>query len=374
MPLENIAPRTIGEVSTESLEFDPENPRLLEDGIKNPSDEQIIRALADTADLEEVVQSIAANGYWNIEPLIGINTGKKWRILEGNRRLAAIRLLKKQIVVKELGFNIPEISPKNRATLDTVSVYAVENKNQAREYIGFKHINGPHKWDSWAKARYAADWFKNEKGRVTIDQIARQLGDNHSTVARLVNGVLVLDQASESKIFEITDRYPGRKFAFSHLYTALTRPGYRDFLGMDEEWRVDDLKPNPVPKSHLENLRLVLQWLYGSKSDQIKPVIQSQNPDIKNLAAVLGNSRARTIMMSRNNLNEAFSAIEPKGARFESALINAKQEAESAISQIIGYAGDLTLFEIGRDLKETSAKIYLLMKTKVEERSPKAKK
>ena len=44
---------------------------------------------------------------------------------------------------------------------------------------------------------------------------------------------------------------PGKSFAFSHLYTALTRPGYREFLGLPEEWRVEDPKPNPVPKNRI---------------------------------------------------------------------------------------------------------------------------
>jgi hypothetical protein len=313
------------------------------------------------ADLSEIVQSIAANGYFDIEPLIGQRVGNKWRVLEGNRRLAAIRILQNPALAKGTGVSIPEISAKNMETLKEVSVYAVNNKEEAREYIGFKHINGPHKWEAIAKARFAADWYKNEKG-VTIDKIAKRLGDEHDTVASLVNGMFVLDQAKDAKIFEITDRYPGKRFAFSHLYTALTRAGYRNFLGLSDEWRIDEPKPNPVPKNHLENLELVLKWLYGSKSDNIKPVITSQNPDIKNLGAVLGNPRARTIMMSRNNLLEAHTSIEPKGTRFESALVNAKQEAETALSVITGFdPEDSTLLELGKDLSETSNQIYETM-------------
>ena len=117
-------------------------------------------------------------------------------------------------------------------------------------------------------------------------------------------------------------------------------------------------------------------WLYGSKSDDIKPVITSQNPDIKNLAAVLSNPRARTIMTLRNNLSEAHASIEPKGARFEGALVNAKQEAEVALSQVTGYdAEDVTLLEIGKDLCETSKQIYASMSAMAVKRvSPKGKK
>ena len=377
MAVPDIAPKQVGKVPTEYLDFDPANPRLAEDGIKSPTDSQIIVSLAEMADLSEVVESIAANGYIDIEPMIAQRIGDRWRVLEGNRRLAAIRILQTPALAEGTGISVPEISPENIETLKEVNVYAVSSPDQAREYIGFKHINGPHKWDAVAKARFASDWCRKEKKNgITIEKIARRLGDGHDTVVRLVNGMFVLDQAAEAKIYDVKDRYPGKRFAFSQLYTALTRPGYREFLGLPEEWRSEDPKPNPVPKENLENLKQVLIWLYGSKSDQIKPVIVSQNPDIKNLAAVLANPRARTVMMLRNDLREAHAQVERKGARFEGALINARQEAELAMSQIIGYdPEDSTLLELGRDLRDTSAQLYLSMSSIAKNAaSPKGKK
>jgi hypothetical protein len=360
MAAPTIAPLQTGKVPTEYLDFDPENPRLIEDGLKNPTDSDIIVSLSDSADLAEVVESIALNGYIDIEPMIAMKVGARWRVLEGNRRLAAIRILQDPSLAKGTGFTPPKISPENLKTLKEVTVYAVANPQQAREYIGFKHINGPHKWEALAKARFAADWYKTEKSKgVTIDKIARRLGDGHDTVVRLVNGMFVLDQARDAKVYDIKDRWGGKKFAFSHLYTALTRPGYRNFLGLDEEWRTADPKPNPVPKENLDNLQHVLVWLYGSKPDGTPPVITSQNPDLKLLAAVLENPRARTLMLTRNDLREAYATVERKGARFEGALVNAKQEVEVALSQIIGYdPDDTTLLEIGKDLRDNSEQLY----------------
>jgi ParB-like chromosome segregation protein Spo0J len=201
MPYVNIAPNHTGKVPTEQLDFDPSNPRLVEDGITNPTDQQIIVSLAEMADLSEVVESIAANGYIDIEPIIGQKVGNRWRVLEGNRRLAAIRILQNPTLAQGTGITVPEISAAHRATLDEVTVYAVSGPEQAREYIGFKHINGPHKWDAIAKARFAADWYRKEKDSgLTIDKIARRLGDGHDTVVRLVNGMFVLDQAEKSRV------------------------------------------------------------------------------------------------------------------------------------------------------------------------------
>jgi hypothetical protein len=363
MPVPKIKAHTTARVPTELLDYDPNNPRLVEEGTKNPDEAQIIRTLTDGSDLLELVSSIAANGYIDIEPLIVQRVGSRFRVLEGNRRLAAIRILQSPDMAKGTGMTVPVISAEVRKSLRKVTVYAVSSPDQARDFIGFKHINGPHKWDAIAKARFAADWYRKEReSGVTIEKIAQRLGDGHDTVVRLVNGMFVLDQAQAAKAYDIADRYPGRKFAFSHLYTALTRPGYREFIGLPEEWRAEDPEPNPVPKDRLENLRKLMVWLYGSKSDDIEPVINSQNPDIKNLGAVLLNPRARTTMLLRGNLREAYSQVEPKGIRFEAALINAKQESEEAMSQIAGYdPADSTLLEIGRDLRDTSEQLFSSM-------------
>jgi hypothetical protein len=367
MPVPDIAPKTTCKVEIKDLEFDPSNPRLVEYGVRNPTDAQVIVALADSADLIEVVQSIASNGYIDIEPLIAQRVADKWRVLEGNRRLAAIRILLDPSLGEEAGIKAPSISEDNFETLKSVTVYAVSSADEAREYIGFKHINGPHKWDAIAKARFAADWYKKDKERgVTIDSIARRLGDGHDTVVRLVNGMFVLDQAQDAKIYDIKDRYPGKKFAFSHLYTALTRPGYRDFLGLSDEWRAADPTPNPVPEKNLDNLKQVLVWLYGSKPDQTPPVITSQNPDLKLLAEVLENPSARKMMMVVGDLRKAHEQVEKKGARFETALLIAKQQAETAMSQIIGFdPEDSTLLQVGLELRDTSDTLYTIMEAKV---------
>ena len=377
MAVPNIPPKTTRKIPSDLLDFDPENPRLVEDGTKNPTEAHIISALAETADLSEVVESIASNGYFDIEPLIVQRVKDRFLVLEGNRRLAAIRLLQKPAMGKTVGISVPEISKDVADSIKEVTVYAVENAAQARHYIGFKHINGPHRWDALAKARFAAAWYRKErKNGATLEKIAQRLGDRHDTVVRLVNGVFVLDQAEAKKVYNIEDRYPGRKFAFSHLYTALTRPGYREFLGLPEEWRDLDPTPDPIPADKLDNLQHFLVWLYGSKSDDIPPVITSQNPHIKQLGAVLQNPRARNIMMMRNDLREAYAQVESKGSRFESALINAKQETENAMSQISGYdPSDLTLLEIGEELQQTSDALYSTMTAMAKKpRAAKAKK
>lgn len=76
-------------IEPSALQFDRENPRFLDPTAM--TEEDIILWLYDQADVDELIQSILSAGYIDFEPMI------VWRkdniVLEGNRRLAALRLI-----------------------------------------------------------------------------------------------------------------------------------------------------------------------------------------------------------------------------------------------------------------------------------------
>ena len=117
-------------ISVERLVLDENNSRLVTDD-GSASDEAIIAQLYRGADLSELLLSIAANGYLDIEPLIVVEEGERIVVLEGNRRLAAIRLFREPELARKivdsqrLRITVPDISDEHRATLDCVSVYRV---------------------------------------------------------------------------------------------------------------------------------------------------------------------------------------------------------------------------------------------------------
>lgn len=357
-------------LSVDHLTFDIKNPRFAIDRYRvggEPREIDVIRELHDNADLAELVQSIAANTYIDIEPLVVGRENDLYTVFEGNRRLAAIKILRNRQIADEIGAKLPDISASVAQTLEQVTVYPVKNRDAARAFIGFKHVNGPHTWDSFAKARFAAEWYKNEQSEgVTIRDIARNLGDRHDTVHRLVQGIYVLDQAASEGIFRIEDRYPRRQFAFSHLYTALTRPEYRKYLGLTPDWRAVDPVPDPVPTENLDKLRNVLMWLYGSKSEQIQPAIRSQNPDLKNLEKVLSKPVARKTMEETGSLKSALQDVDTGLKRLEQALISAYRSAKQAEGNVSSFDGsDHALVEVAANLNSSASYIHDAMQEKM---------
>ena len=258
-------------VPVDELRLDRFNPRLLGQNA-DASDEFIIAQLYRSAELDELLQSVSTNGYLDIEPLIVLadSKGDGLVVLEGNRRLATLRLLREENLARRIGtsqnlrIKVPPVDESLRSSFDVVSVYRVATRESARSFIGFKHINGAAKWDSYAKARFAAGWYRY--GDVSLEEIARAIGDRHDTIKRMVSAIYVLEQAKDKNQFDLEDRVT-KKFNFSHLYTALSRSQYMNYLGIDTGWARYDPESDPVPQQKLDRLKKVLVWIYGSKEE-----------------------------------------------------------------------------------------------------------
>ena len=359
-------------VSVERLRLDRMNPRLIGQA-EHASDESIIARLYRGAEIDELLQSISTNGYLDIEPLVVVRDAERRRliVLEGNRRIAALRLLREADLAERIAsserlrIKVPPVDESLRATFDQVSVYLVASRERARSFIGFKHINGPAKWDAYAKARFAADWYKTERpDGVSLEDIARSIGDRHDTIKRMVSAVYVLEQAERAELFEIHDRTT-KKFNFSHLYTALSRSQYMEYLGLGSTWVRYDPSPDPVPAERLDELRKVLAWIFGSKKKDALPVIQSQNPDIKRLGEVLAHAEARHVLETTHNLDEAHESTEAVDIRFTASLLRARDAIRDAAGALRAFDGrDRSLLDIAEDVKETADSVYSSMERK----------
>ena len=366
----DIPLETVDLVPVEYLVLDRRNPRLL--GLNPGADEvEIIARLYSAEDLNELLHSIASNGYLNIEPLVVLKDNGRLIVLEGNRRLAAIRLFQEPSLatsifeMAQLRIKLPDITDEVRDTFKEIAVWRVRNRGDARAYIGFKHINGAVKWGSYAKAKFAAEWYHD--GKTSFSEIAGRIGDRHDTVKRMVNAIYVLEQAEDAEVFRIDDRMNPR-FNFSHLYTALSRAPYMQFLGVDASWVRYDPSKNPIPPDKIDCLREVLRWIYGSKEDAVPPVVQSQNPDIKHLGEVIASAEGLTVLRAKGLLFEAHASIQPADSKFSEALLRARKEIREASNSLRGFDGENTsLIGIAEDVSETAKTILGRMKEKAKE-------
>lgn len=344
-------------VSPDELHFDLSNPRFV-DG-QAATEVEIVKHLVDEADVDELVQSILSAGYIDYEPLIVLRDGNV--VLEGNRRLAALRLISDEDLREQSRFTLPDIADSPPLPQE-VRVRYVDSRSEARSFIGFKHINGPFKWDALAKAKYAAEWF--DEGH-DIGPISRTLGDNHHTVRRLVNGWYALQQA-QGEGFDI-NQISKKTFSFSHLYTALTRSSVREYLGLGDEDPSSEPRKKPVPKKHASQLLQLMSWLYGQEQKGEPALVRSQNPDLNILSKVLGHPEGKKMLLAKRDLQVAYARVEPASSRFEDALLKASKQCEDALSLAGAYDGDdSTLFKVAEGMQRTVRSLVVAMKESTE--------
>jgi len=360
----------IVDIPVEQLLLDPENARLAW-RTQGDSQESLVEILWTEMAVDEVAWSIAENGFFRSEPLFVIieDTEEKdpekreYIVVEGNRRLASVLLLCDQERRQRVGAtNLPGISAERRSELSALPAIVYPSRESLWATVGFRHINGIKPWDSFSKAKYVAE--VHETYGVSLKEIAERIGDRHATVKRLYRGYKVLEQAESDGIFDKEDRSRNR-FYFSHLYTALDQREFQEFLGIGPQ---TSLRPNPVPESNLDELGELMTWLYGKKSEEIEPVVKTQNPDLNILRRVISKPGSLSALRSGYTLERSHLVAIGDRKRFRDTLTSAKVELQNAKATVTtGYAGEEDLYEIIQDIGLLADTIMREMEDKREE-------
>ena len=338
------------------LYLDPTNPRLADEGLSVEKQDDILLWLWRNKSVNELVDSILANGFWHHEELFATKEDGHLVVVEGNRRLAAVKILSDADLRERLGIALKE--HPSEAVLESIRELPVihATRKELWGFVGFKHVNGPQAWDSIAKADYVFG-VRRDFG-VSLAEIASGIGDRHETVARLYRGYVVLRQAQEQLDFDTTDTQH-RRFPFSHLWTALGYVSIRKYLGVDREALENE---DPVPQSHLRQLGNLMRWLFGSQSQNMDATVRRQNPDLRHLARTLEVQKGIDLLESGSSLSVALDASLGDAHLFRAALTKAEASAREAMRFVsTGFKGEEELVETANSLLRQARSLKTLM-------------
>lgn len=339
-------------IEPKNLLLDARNPRLIQyfpNG--EATQEELVKLLWQRLDVAEVAMSIAAGGFWKIEPLFAVVENGKTIVIEGNRRLTAIKVITDSKLRSKLrATDVPalaDMSPEAQKTLETVPVAIVKKREDAWRILGFKHVNGPARWSSYAKAQYIA--FVHDTTKTSLEDIASQIGDGHRTVQRLFRALKVLEQAERLAVYNRTFCYGGR-LHFSHLMTALDYEGFSTFLGLRDK---GDEASDPVdPKKKME-LGEVCRWLFGDSRTRTPSIVENDDTDIRILDAIVQNDLSTSVLRRGFTLTLAFEAGKCDGVRFHEALKGAKAllvKAKACVTT--GFEAEVSLLSLASSIAE----------------------
>ena len=266
-----------GEASRESVDkllLDVCNPRFGELVRGETEQSQIVDLIIQKFGIEDILCSMALNGFFSAEPLVcARNADGNLIVKEGNRRLCACIVLtgdarahrqaeltkRASMLWKRNG--MPPIEPAPILIFDETEAKA----EKLSAYLGVRHISAAQPWDSYAKASWVAHITDNTG--IHVSTVSEMIGDQHSTVIRLLEGYRFIRQLIESGNFRPENsirkgRGSASEYPFSWVYTMLGYRAARTYCGLGEiSDKVDPIKPDKIDEA-----AFVVKAMFGDKS------------------------------------------------------------------------------------------------------------
>uniref|UniRef100_UPI002620FC50 ParB N-terminal domain-containing protein n=1 Tax=uncultured Aquimonas sp. TaxID=385483 RepID=UPI002620FC50 len=223
----------ITQIPVANLTLDSLNPRLPEHLI-NASEAEIIRHLRDGEALSELAQSFADNGYFETDPLVVVNEGDRKVVVEGNRRLATLKIILGLLPeLDDVQFSTVEFPPDTAEKLSSVPCFVAANREEVTKFIGFRHIGGLRLWPPEAKARFVFQAVEREVSQGTsadvFKEVGRQTGSNAQGVRNLYVAIYLLKHAREEWGIDVSSLQSDR---FGVWQRALSSQEIKEFIGL----------------------------------------------------------------------------------------------------------------------------------------------
>ena len=321
------APR-IEYTSIDELSLDPTNPRL---GRRVAStkllQDEVLDLMRDWT-LDELAESFLVSGFWPQEALIAVREKLYGQshivVVEGNRRLAALKYLKGAVTAKQTSTHWAKLiagRPVPKTLFTAVPYILVSSRADVSSYLGFRHVTGIKEWNPAEKAEYIAKLI--EKDNLSYEDVRKAIGSKAPTVRQHYISYRLLLQMEEREDVSID----AVEEKFSVLYLSLRTQGVQKYLHVDVQAPPNKAK-TPVPKAHLENLANFARWLFG---DDKHPPLFTDSRYVDNFGKILESSAGVEYLERTEN------------PRFELASRKAGVGEQDVIDLIAGASDNIQL-------------------------------
>jgi len=145
------------QISVASLCLDPKNPRL-DTAFRGASPRELIQILFTHNKAMEVAESIALRGFFPNEPLLAIHEDNKYIVVEGNRRLAALKALREPSLLDNANARRVDRFARRIGNINEISqvpvIIAPDRRSTDRQIAG-KHVGTPVlAWQAESRANF----------------------------------------------------------------------------------------------------------------------------------------------------------------------------------------------------------------------------
>lgn len=287
LPLDEFVGLTPKTVKWNEVYLDPNNPRLTEVSVGEeapkvpdrdvPNEElqaDLLGSLRNSIGIDDLVDKIKKLGFLTIDRIVvrPLEDTEGYVVLEGNRRIAAVRSMKSNPKV------LLTLDPVVQGSLDEfeVLVYVGENPDVAWELQGLRHIGGVKPWGPFQQARFLVEM--QQRHGLPPNEVAQVAGVGRTTAARLIRSYYGFMQAAADD--DYSDQVTEQDFSvFQEAIFHKRRSAIWEWL----EW--DDADKRFENESRLSTLLSLLK----DKGESGQPRIARVNPDLRDkFSKVLG--------------------------------------------------------------------------------------
>ena len=328
----NTLPKSrLKHLSVKQLQFDPYNPRFYRgDEADFPDATKVVELMLEGESVIDLVYSIGQQGFFDAEPLIVVeqdkNNGKAYIVVEGNRRLAALKILNKSVALKS---DVEHIVNTLQHRPETVPCVVYENYSDVLHFLGYRHVTGVRKWGPLQKAFYIEKLMQSwqekdptlklsENYIELFRKIAKDIGSSTPAIKRSLSALAFFKKGNEHQpYFFGIDGIEKSDIQFGSLYTALSYANIAQYVGLD----AGDLSLDHL---NIENAKRLIVWMFERKARGITPLI-SDTRQLKQLDAILGNKDARNRLEEKRSRDDAIWFTVTNSMAIETLLEQTKQ-------------------------------------------------
>jgi hypothetical protein len=314
-----MAETTVNKIPTSLLDFDPENPRFSRTfGSTDQPPEEVLVRMIKMENIQDLMGSIGEQGYFDGEPLLitpNRNVDGRFVVVEGNRRLAALKLLNEEF---EPSPPLPTILDQRANALHRpteVACIVFSERKEILRYLGYRHITGAKRWDPLSKARYLDQlrqtFYSSLPENDQLRGLAREIGSRPDYVAQMLSGLNVFEKAKANNFYGL-QLVREEDVGFSLLTTALSYTSIAKYIGLESR---TDIKAGGLNEEHARDL---LSWMFAQ--DQMGGTILGESRNLKLLAAIVDNETALAVLRKTHNLNDAYIRTEGPSESFSNVL------------------------------------------------------
>lgn len=331
------------EIALDLIFLDPKNPRIPK-SLHDQNEHEILKYMIDNAAVIELIYSIGENSFFPGEPIILVKEGDRYKVVEGNRRASALKLINDPALAEGLSPKVIEAATNANYKPTMIPSLIATNAKDVHKFLGFRHITGVKNWNALEKARYLnrlKEDIVTENKSITLEDIyyelAKSIGSRPDYIKRILTAYDLYLVIEENEFYKIDD-LDDTKFHFVNLSDSLNRSKIATFLGVDMH-----NKTNPIKNLEKAHLHEWTAWLY-KQSSQFTTRVKGTSAQLSMLNEIVGSTQALSAFREGKRLEEAIFLTKHIEIIFNESIGNALfylKEADNMVHNMDAFNENL---------------------------------